>query len=217
MSDPIMPDIWGDGKLLTFSGLDGATSWAHTLVGGASTDPFGVVWHLRPDVFLVFGGRLEGQDARLVLGDAVAVSARTSDGAGELRMAFADCWALMGEIGGGLSVRLDGSTDTEAGFVALVTEERDGATRWCLALSADSADEARTRAEAGMAADLDALIDARSAFVRGLDASDLAEGADERTFRKCAEVLKLNARAAEGRIGRRWTTPDVWPHRHMWL
>jgi len=217
VSDPIMPDIWGDGKLLTFSGLDGPTSWAHTLVGGASIDPFGIVWHLRPDVFLVFGGRLEGQDARLVLGDAVEMSARTGDGAGDLRMAFADCWTLVGEAGGSLSVRLDGPAETEAGFVELLTEQRNGVTRWCLALSPESAGEAHDRAEARMAADLDALIAARSAFVRGVDASDLTEGADERTFRKCVEVLKLNARAAEGRIGRRWTTPDVWPHRHMWL
>ena len=143
-----MPDIWGDGKLLTFSGLDGPTSWAHTLVGGASTDPFGVVWHLRPDVFLVFGGRIEGQDARLVLGDAVELSVRTGDGAGDLRMACADCWTVVGETTGSLSVRLDGPTETEVGFVALFTDERDGVTRWCLALSADSPDEARARAEA---------------------------------------------------------------------
>jgi hypothetical protein len=58
-----MPKVWGDGKLLTFSGIDGPTSWAHTLVGGATTNPFGIVWRLRPDVLLVFGGLLAGQEA----------------------------------------------------------------------------------------------------------------------------------------------------------
>ncbi|MGI5817996.1 MAG: amylo-alpha-1,6-glucosidase [Armatimonadota bacterium] len=211
MSDVMMPDIWGDGKLFTFSGLDGQTSWAHTLVGGATSDPLGIVWHLRPDVRLLFGGRLDHQSGP-VLGDAADISADTSDGSGTLRFAFADCWTLVGEVTGELMVRLDGETDTEAGFVELVAEPNGEAVRWCLALSAESADEAKGRAEQGMSADLDALIEARSAFVRGVEPAG-----DERTFRKCAEVLKLNARAPEGRIKRRWTTPDVWPHRHMWL
>ncbi|MGD9495374.1 MAG: amylo-alpha-1,6-glucosidase [Armatimonadota bacterium] len=217
MAAAIMPDIWSDGKLFAYSGLDGPTSWAHTLVGGACTDPFGIALHLGPDLMLAFGGRLEAQDGRLVLGDAAHLGAQTGDGAGDLRLAFADCWTLAGQVTGSLSVRLHGPPQTEAGFVELLTAERDGLIRWCLALSPDSGREARRRAEAGMAADLDALIAARARFVRDLDASGLAEGADERTFRKCAEVLKLNARAPEGRIGRRWTTPDVWPHRHMWL
>ncbi len=212
-----MPDIWGDGKLVTFSGIDGETSWAHTLVGGASSDPFGLVLHLRPDLSLVFGGRLEHDDARLVLGDAVDISAATSEGAGDLRLAFADCWTLVGEVTGDLTVRLEGETDTEAGFAELMTKETGEGLRWCLALSPESPEEAERRAAGGMTADLDDLIDGRSAFVRGLDAGDLVADADERTFRKCAEVLKLNARAPEGQIGRRWTTPDVWPHRHMWL
>ncbi len=217
MSNPIMPDMWGEGKLFTFSGLDGATSWAHTLVGGASTDPFGIVFHLGPDLFLIFGGRLDAQQGRLVLGDAADIAATTPHGAGDLRLAFADCWTLVGEVTGSLGVRLDGTTHTAAGFVALATENRGGLTRWCLALSPDSPAEAHARARAGLGADLDDLIAARSRFIRELDISGLGAGADERTFRKCAEVLKLNTRAPEGQIRRRWTTPDVWPHRHMWL
>ncbi|NLO04811.1 MAG: hypothetical protein GX131_03160, partial [candidate division WS1 bacterium] len=211
MANIIMPDIWGDGKLFTFSGLDGETSWAHTLVGSGTSEPLGITFHLRPDVQLLFGGKLQDQSG-LVLGDAADVAVSTSDASGALRFAFADCWTLVGEVSGALEVRLEGESDTEAGFVTLTAETTDGGTRWCLALSADSAEEARQRAAEGMTADLNALIEQRSAFVAGLESAG-----DERTYRKCAEVLKLNARAAEGRIGRRWTTPDVWPHRHMWL
>ncbi len=212
-----MPDRWGDGKLFTFSGLDGETSWPHTLVGSATTHPFGIMLRLRPDVKLAFGGALREHEPHMILGDAVDITASTTDGSGELQFAFADCWTLVGEVIGTLTVRLEGETDTGAGFVDLVAEDRDGVVRWCLALSPDSPDEAAQRAAEGMATDLDALIAERSRFVRELDTSDLVESADERTFRKCAEVLKLNVRAPEGQIRRRWTTPDVWPHRHMWL
>lgn len=211
MSEAKMPDIWSDGKLFTFSGLDGQTSWAHTLVGGATSDPLGIVLHLKPDVRLTFGGALQDQSG-LVLGDAVDASVNCSDGSGTIRFAFADCWTIVGEVSGDLTVRFEGDTDTEAGFVELAAEDADGAIRWCLALSPDSPQEAKQRAAEAMHADLDGLIARRAAFV-----SDLDPAGDERTYRKCAEVLKLNARAPEGRIQRRWTTPDVWPHRHMWL
>ncbi len=212
-----MPNIWGDGKLITFSGLDGETSWAHTLAGSAAEDPFGIALYFRPDATLIFGGRLEAQGGRLVLGDAADITAQTTDGGGDLRLAFADCWTLVGEITGTLSVRLEDDAPGEAAPMALATRNRGDVTRWCLALGPDGREQACARAEAGLSADLDRLIAERSAFVAGLDAGELVDDADERTFRKCAEVLKLNARAAEGRIGRPWTTPDVWPHRHMWL
>ena len=212
-----MPNIWGDGKLFCFSGLDGETSWARNLMGSASERPFGVILRLYPDVMLRFGGDLLTQGGDLVLGDAADVHVDTTEGAGALRLAYADCWRLVGEVTGGLSVSLDGDWEGERRCVALATRPMGGGTRWCVGLSPGSLDEARARAESGLGEDLDALIAPRAAFVSGLDTSDLQEPADEQLYLKCAEVLKLNARAPEGQIHRRWTTPDVWPHRHMWL
>lgn len=63
-------------------------------MGGATTNPFGIVWRLRPDVLLIFGGLLAGQEGRLVLGDAADLTARTPRGSGDLRLAFADCWTI---------------------------------------------------------------------------------------------------------------------------
>ncbi len=212
----VMPDRWGEGKLFAFSGLDGKTDRAHTLVGSAITHPVGIMLHLRPDVKLSFGGALRESDARMILGDAVDTYFTTTDAAGRLRFAFADCGRLVGEIIGNLSVELEEAAG-EMGFLELAREPRGEVLRWCLALSPDSAEEASHHAREGLAMDLDGLLEERMRFVGGLDTSDLDEAAGERTFRKCAEVLKLNVRAAEGQIGRRWTTPDVWPHRHMWL
>jgi glycogen debranching enzyme len=217
MSGPLTPNIWGDGKLFAFSGIDGPTSWACDLMGSASNDPFGIILRVYPDIALTFGGRVIEQGGHLVLGDACDVTVETSEGSGRLRMAYADCFRMVGEVSGSLGVALDGDLSVTDRHVALATEESGGVTRWCVGLSPDGMAEATARAESGLREDLDALIEARSAFVRGLDASGLAEGADERVYRKCAEILKLNTRGPEGLLGRRWTTPDVWPHRHMWL
>jgi len=217
MGENMMPNIWGDGKLLCFSGLDGETSWACNLMGSARVKPFGILLRLYPDVLLRFGGDLLSQGGELVLGDAADVHVDTTEGEGSLRTAYADCWRLVGEVTGSLTVELEGDWERENRCVALATRPTEEGTRWCVGLSPRSLDEACGSAESGLDEDLDALIEERSAFVRGLEADKLAEGGDERLFRKCAEILKLNARAPEGQIERRWTTPDVWPHRHMWL
>ncbi len=217
MSSPVMPNIWGEGKLIDFSGLDGPTSWACNLMGSATCAPFGFILRLYPDVTLTFGGEVTDQGGDLVLGDCGDITVETTTGAGRLRYAYADCWRLVGEVTGDLSVTLDGELATDERYVSLSTEATADGTRWCVALSPTSAEEAADRARSGLAEDLDALIEARSAFIRDLDVSELGPDADERLYRKCAEILKLNTNAPEGLIQRRWTTPDVWPHRHMWL
>ncbi len=217
MAEAIMPDRWGEGKLFTFSGLDGPTSWAHTLVASASREPLGLRLRLSPDLLLSFGAGIDSIKARLVLGDAADLSAETAGGIGDVKFAFADCGTIVGATKGTLEVRLEGDPNTQAGFVHLEIAPAGDGQRFCLALSPQSLQQARDRAVAGIELDIDKLTGMRSAFIRNLDCSGLLADADEQTYRKCAEVLKLNVRAPEGQIRRRWTTPDVWPHRYMWL
>ncbi len=98
MSLSTMPNIWGEGKLIAFSGLDGPTSWRYALVGSATTRPLGIRFHLGPDVLLSFGANVQLRDAEMVLGDAAWLIAQTSDGPAELKFAFADCWRLRGSM-----------------------------------------------------------------------------------------------------------------------
>ncbi len=231
-----MPAVWDDGKLFAFSGLDGPTSWANTLAGSATTAPLGILLHLSPDVEVIFADNVQAVDADLVLGDAVELSAYGDGGSGKLRFAFADAWTIIGETTGALAttvapVSADAAGDPQApltvvagtqvdtgyGSLAFATEPTSLGERFCIALGPEGAEQARTRAAAGLAIDPRETIELRSQFVRGLDVAGLAGGMDERTYRKCAEVLKLNARAPEGIILHSWVTPDVWPHRHMWL
>ncbi len=217
MSLSTMPNIWGEGKLIAFSGLDGPTNWRHTLVGSATTQPLGIRFHLGPDVLLSFGTNVQLRDAEIVLGDAVRLTAQTSDGPAELEFAFADCWRLVGQVNGALQPQLSEHRNLEAGHLHLEVAPADDGQRFCIALGPDSASQAAQRACEGLELDVSRLVAQRSEFVRQLDCSKLLADADEKTYRKCAELLKVNVRTPEGQIRRRWTTPDVWPHRHLWL
>lgn len=66
-------------------------------------------------------------------------------------------------------------------------------------------------------ADFDALIDRQMEFYRKLPAPKTSDEKLARTYYKSASVMKVNCYSPQGRIPFRWTTPDRWPHRHMWI
>lgn len=211
----ILPNIWGGGQLFAFSGLEGETSWAHPLVGSLLLDSVGLDFHQDPAVILdISGAPGAALQPEYVLGDAFALRL----GEAPVVAAAADRYTVVGQLGAGLQVSLRDAGDalsTRAGHFALLREAGQG--KWALAFDPDSAAAAQARATTALALDVAAVASQRCAFVSALDVDDLLSPAEERTYRKAASVLKTNVMSAEGGIGRRWTTPDRWPHRHMWL
>ena len=214
-----LPNIWGGGQLFAFSGLEGETSWQYPLVGSLLDDGVAIDFHQRPDVILevvATNGAALTIKPEYVLGDALALSVSWDGGSGRIEIACADRFTVIGAIGEGLSVRLRGADDEIKTDVGLFALTRDNGL-FALALDPEKRNAARERAQAALALDLELIAAQRRAFVQGLDATDLLPPADERTYRKAASVLKVNVMSAEGNIARRWTTPDRFPHRHMWL
>ena len=217
-----LPSIWGGGQLFAFSGLDGQTSWAHPFVGSLSTEGLAVDFHSSPSVVLEVvapAGAALTVTPRYVLGDVVDLTVTWPGGEGTALAAFADRFTLVGRLTGGLAVGLRDCGDlveTKGGHLALARKAGETLV-WALALDPDSGESARERAAAALRSDVEALAAERRAFVQGAEVGNLLPPATERTYRKAASVLKTNAMSAEGSIRRRWTTPDRWPHRHMWL
>jgi hypothetical protein len=210
-----LPNIWGGGQLFAYSGLEGETSWAHPIVGSLLPDRVAIDFHQKPGVVLEVVPDAPGDIVpEFVLGDAFALTL----GGAPVLVACADRFTIIGQLGAGLTARLCDAADqvqTQAGHFALVRAEGDG--KWALAFDPASAAAAESRARAGLALDVATVAAQRRAFIEGVDATGLAAPADPRTYRKAASVLKVNVMSPEGTIGRRWTTPDRWPHRHMWL
>jgi hypothetical protein len=144
-----------------------------------------------------------------------------ADGEGRtasLRAAYLDRRTLIGEVaplsGGGFTPELDGPEDHT---MALSTRRVGEAQRFALAFYAGGREQARELAEGAIGADLDRVLAERLAFFERLPVPEGADADAGRLFAKACSVLKVNTMTAEGRIGHRWTTPDRWPHRHMWL
>ena len=215
-----LPGIWGAGQLLAFSGIDGLTDWRRPFVLHTGEVP-GVFVVRLPHRAAVAFRRLQPPVFDCILGDVL--TARTSGGA--FRMAFLDHHTLTGELPPGAEFILEGrtvaTTPVEARLgdgVATLWGCRRGA-RWVLLIDFPGANEpgVAARLEAALGADVDATVAQRQAYVRRLAVPGGLSPERQRLLRKAVAVMKVNVEAPCGKIARRWTTPDRWPHRFMWL
>lgn len=209
-----LPNIWGTGQLLAFSGLDGPTDATRPFVLHTATVPGDLLVRLPAPAAVRFEG-MPAPHFSLVLGDALD--------AGDFRAAFLDCHTLAGEMPAGTRFTVEGRAPgeqperTAAGMGMSVFAACRG-RRWVL-LAAPEGDAGAVpeRARAALSGDLGVAVARRARYVQQAPAPAGLDPADERLLRKAVSVMKVNVEAPAGRIRRRWTTPDRWPHRHLWL
>ncbi len=241
-----LPTVWGQGQTFAFSGLDGQTDWYNPFVAQTLGEPPGILFHAGTadsrDVQLTFAGRVEGLlrnvrtrdvDARVIGPDVMDLSLHLGGSSGaQFRLAWLDRAILLGEAQGENSqpcLITDGPVDPAPGFdgespfliAGGVIEERCSAKvvdlgeagRFAVAYGVDP----ERVAELVEVADLDSVFAERLRFYRDLSLPDSGDGELLRTYVKACAVMKVNVETECGEIRRRWTTPDRWPHRHMWL
>ena len=214
MSCPF-PAVWGDGQLFAFSGIDGVASWESGLVASTQANPVGLRVRFPAAATLWFDLAAAQAVPHIVTGDVL----RLGTPAGELSLALADQHTVVGTAARVLGPHLVvAEGDAAAWKLALAIQESDGdQCRWALACAPTEV-EATARAQRALAYDVDEVIAQRLAFLERCPTppSTLAE-LWCKTLAKAWSVLKVNTYSAEGSIPTRWTTPDRWPHRHMWL
>ena len=213
-----MPRIWGAGQLLAFSGLDGFTNWAEPFVLHTGREPGSLRTRLPVEAEIQFEG-LREPEFRLLLGDALVADCAN----GPFRAGFVDHHTVVGEMPAGTEMLADGERvgkdpiciagNQEVALTAVASH-----TRWVLHVHATGEGTAgETQCLEALSVDMDAVLAARAAFVGNLAVPSGLAPSEARLFRKAASVIKVNVEAPCGVIGRRWTTPDRWPHRNMWL
>lgn len=186
------PDVWGPGQLFAFSGLDGPTDYAHGLVGRTTHSPAGLSIQIPGRCLVVFDPHAPSRAA--IAGDWFDLDVP----AGRIHGAMLDAHHLL----------IHGPCHIASQSPAIHTVSRAGRT-----LIGSSARFDPTR----LAADLDAAVAQRRAWCASRLLPPPASDAAARTMAKALSVMKTQVCTPEGRITRRWTTPDRWPHRDMWL
>jgi hypothetical protein len=217
---PNIPDVWGEGAIFAFSGLDGESNAASGFVAAYACDPYGLLIHTPARRFLDVALPQEGTP-RIAIGDVLAVQTP----GGDLLVAYAAWHTLVGLAPQGATLRLRLEEGAEAVWngEAWLSEDAkapdalalvEGVGRFALAYGVTAA-EAISRARAGLALDAWAEADRRLALYLRLP--QLADAKSSRLLKKCFSVMKVNTLGAEGPMRQTWSTPDRVPHKDMWL
>lgn len=211
-----LPNVWGPGQLLAFSGLDGPTDYHRPLVLHTGAAPGSLVLRLPLEATIELIGA-PALKFRYILGDVIVADSQ----AGVLQLAFVDRNRLVAQLPEGVGVAVNGqellgrrAAMLTADSLAVSLAAEGG--RFALAVTA-AGDDAGQSLAAALAGNIDAAVKARTAYVRKVDPPAGLSAGRERLFRKAVSVLKVNVEGPCGEIRRRWTTPDRWPHRAIWL
>ena len=180
---------WSSGQLLAFSGLSGRTDYDAGLVGRLSgPGRLALCLPYSADVkFLEKVGPIEWGGDYFV----------ARDSGDPLAAVFVDAHHLL--------IRGRCLVDAPAG---LVVSKRENLTL----IAVESFYE-----PSAISADLDGLIESRRAWFDGLEIPQTDDDSCAATLRKAVMMTRTQIMSPEGQISRRWSTPDRWPHRQMWL
>ena len=193
MDDFSILNVWGGGQLLAFSAFDGTTDYGNGLVlrTVAGCTAFEVKLPKEGGAVVI---DTEPPLRCMTAGDRFVLETRS----GITRGALADAHHLL----------IDGPCRV-LGLNGVVRVARRGG-RTLLGVR----EFFRTEL---LDADFDAVFAARERWLAALKLPvNLPERSRLALLKACSQ-LKTQLNSAEGRIRHRWTTPDRWPHRKMWL
>lgn len=183
---------WNRGQLLAFSALEGTTDYALGLVARTTELPHGIEITDPEQCRILFADAPAGDV--VMGGDFFQFRGAYS----ETRGVFLDAHHLLVEgpctiSGGGGSV-----------------SRREEGSRCLLGTGSHFKPEL-------IDADLDASIEARCRWILSRELPANTTDVVRRTLVRAFSVMKTQVYSPEGRIRHRWTTPDRWPHKDMWL
>ncbi len=217
---PAAPNVWGEGALFAFSGMDGPTDAASMFVATLGEHPCDLLIHTPKQRVLELGLGGEARP-RIIAGDVLGLQ---TDG-GDLLMTFSCRHTIVADVPAGAEVRLkyaDGTPAKQAaGTWVCYDDQADDAVALSLkgnrlALSfARSAQQAEQRAAEGLEIEPAAEAAKRLTAYRKLPA--MSDPARARLLAKCFSVMRVNTLSAEGVMQQHWSTPDRVPHKDMWL
>ena len=191
----IFPDVWDYGQLLAFSGIDGKTDFWNGLCLRTAKDEYAFELKIQdPEQKAKIRYTGEKPERIVLTGDFFQFYANNKMAKGVL----ADAWNII----------LEGDFRLESTEEFYETERENG--RILLAVKGKLNKEFLKEST-------DDLIEKRSAFLKSFPVLKDVPPAAQKTERKALSQIKCQVYFPEGMISHHWSTPDRWPHRHMWL
>ena len=220
--DISLPDIWGQGALFAFSGLDGACTVAHGMQAYLLGDLLGVRV-CGAEMFDLYVSLGEIKDIRYEIVASDLISGCLRDRSGQetqVILTFLDENTIVGVCGRGrLRVhaldeicpeKTDGMVYYRGKDTVYTLFSEDTEQETVFAFSGHANPSVSMQTVLG-------LKEKRLALYRTYAKYAPVRSDVQRTFLKCMSVMRSQVYTREGRFHQRWTTPDRLPHRWLWL
>ena len=200
-------DVWGQGALFAFSGLEGKTDFHSQLVGTLLGDHAGIhfltanPFELYMDTTGVSDLVWEILSSDLILGKVLIQNVWS-----KVCFVFQSNATVAGICPEG-RLRLVFDSGKEDPDVSLNIAGSEDGSVFCLSMEGKTG---ITRQE------IEETIEKRIAFYNRFRRTDLNEGV-EKTFLHAVSVMKSQVYTPEGVFRHLWTTPERYPHKKLWL
>ncbi|MBR5108559.1 MAG: hypothetical protein IK099_00060 [Clostridia bacterium] len=200
-------DVWGQGALFAFSGLEGKTSYDTQLVGVLLGDHPGVRF-LSSNPFALYMDTTGVSDLvwDTVASDIVLGKVLLQNEWKRFCIAFQSNATVVGIVPRG-RLRLVFDSRKADQSVSLKTDETEDACRFCLSLEGN--------ADCG-AQMIEEIIERRIGFFDRFQPENMKEDVGK-AYLHAVSVMKTQVYSPEGIFRHPWTTPDRYPHRKLWL
>lgn len=222
-----LPNRWGPGTIFALSGYADETSRAFPFVAAPEPDRLGLLFRLPAAWSLRFTG--EGPltpndldpDRSVCANELLDLTLRSG---ARIVVAHADRDTLVGWFSPEVTAHLSDEHGVvldhlggDGGHLGL--RVRDAGDRCLLAVGYDPGDAGRAldRADRGLGSGIDEIVAQRRGWLESLAVPAGLAPDRERLYRKACAILRVNVESPQGLIPCRWTTPDRWPHKNMWL
>ena len=217
-----LPNVWGQGALFAFSGLDGECGVYSCLNAALLGDNLGIRIHAQElfDLYVLLAGI---KDVRYDVVASDVIVARLKDAQGiesPFMLTFSNQQTIVGLCGQGRaqlrSQRALNEARTEHGSVFqsgtssfhFWRKVTNGLTLFSFSLGSFAP---VTKEE------IESLCQKRIDFLKRFEPLCPKDEALAVTFLKCISVMKSQIHTADGAFRQRWSTPNRLPHRWLWL
>ena len=200
-------DVWGQGAIFAFSGLEGKTDFQSQLVGVLLGDHVGVHF-LASQPFELYVDTTDVSDLvwEMVASDVLAGKIRVQNEWKRICFAFQSNATVVGLCPAGrLRLVFDSGKKDES--VSLNTYDAKGDCTFCLSLEGTAKCSPQ---------EIERIIAQRIAFFDRFHQAHM-EKSVEKAYLHAVSVMKSQVYTPEGVFQHLWTTPDRYPHKKLWL
>ena len=227
-----LPNVWGQGGLFAFSGLEGECSYFNSLCATLMTDCLGMEFRNLSDrekraYFTIKLKNVYNIYYQCVTSDMICAEIAEKDGSRyDLEILFVNQNTILLKSKSRVDARLVFDYD-------VVTDEVDGVQVYksgkdvfglskkivddTVLISVSYGDNVVCNAKAAFDTDTDALIESRVKFYESLPKPVCKSVDEERLYYKSFSILRSTIYSPEGKIDYCSATPDRFPHRAIWL